>query len=238
MRVRRRNELGSSSGVFSSTSASFCWLLLLAAGLQAKTRLPGRESGFGHPEPASSPPAAFSSLRRARTIFARGASVCSDILVVGHLLKSTHAEASGTASRHKHRLDWAKRGATCYLVSAQRHGRCAPGPRRVIMSWSENVENGKRQHTAAAMAAEIHSDTRAKCKQDLIEGGLRCTIQQSRPRWRIETSNIPEGACNITECSVSSIKLREGRRVIHVHLPLRTPPIPKTHQRKEKLHLL
>lgn len=28
--------------------------------------------------------------------------------------------------------------------------------------------------------------------------------------------------------------MREGRRVIHVHPPLRTPPIPKTHQLKEK----
>lgn len=90
---------------------------------------------------------------------------------------------------------------TCQLVSAQWHGRCEPGIGKVIIYWSENVENGKRQHNAASSSGESFSDMRAKCKQDLIQGGLLCTIQHSRPRWRIETSNIPERACNITECS-------------------------------------
>lgn len=37
------------------------------------------------------------------------ASVCFHIPVVGYLLKSSHAEDSGTADRHKHRLGEARR---------------------------------------------------------------------------------------------------------------------------------
>lgn len=101
------------TGVFlRSVQFHFCQVLLVAAfgkrpWSQTPTpccNLPQSHSCLrsADPEPASSPPAAFQSLMSARTILASGASVCSQILVVGYLLKASHAEASGTASRHKH----------------------------------------------------------------------------------------------------------------------------------------
>lgn len=59
VKVKRRKELGFSSGVSNSTSARFCWSLLLAKGLQAKLTPATTCLRSTDPEAASSPPAAF-----------------------------------------------------------------------------------------------------------------------------------------------------------------------------------
>lgn len=76
----------------------------------------------------------------------RRAWVCSDILAVGYLLRSSHAEASGAASRHKRRPGEAR----CCMLARRcsvGHGRCALGTRKAIIYRSEKAEKGGNVNT-------------------------------------------------------------------------------------------